>query len=539
MLRRTALARLRLTRHTVRVPERLIVAPTDLRSIDPFVAAEIINGRIPLAGRVLETNGRSPFVLELPSQMFATRLHSFGWLRHMRADKTDQACAQARAIVNEWISVHGRRPTGIAWEADIVAQRIIAWLSHSPVVLQGTDSGFYRRFMKSLTHQVRYLRHVAATASDGEVRFRVRIALAVASVAMPARLSTVRRAGQALDREIDRQIQPDGSHISRNPRAALELLLDLLPLRQTYVNLGHDVPARLIAGIDRMYPALRFFRHQDGDLALFNGATSTLANELMSVLRYDETAGQPFKALPQGRYQRLSAGQTLLIVDTGLPVSNDLSRTAHAGCLAFEMSSGKHRIVINAGSPKFAGGRYVQMARATAAHSTVTLNDTSSMSFSRSDLLGPVAVSGLRKVDVERMETEDGRDCVKASHDGYLQAFGVHHERELTLNATGTIVTGRDRFYPPAGKNMAAGENRASARFHIHPSIAMMQSDSESVMLKAPDGETWVFSSPGNEVLLAEDVFFADASGVRSSEQIEVVFSLSEKPEIRWFLSRR
>ena len=44
MSRRAALARLRLTRHTVRVPERLIVAPTDLRSIDPFVAAEIING---------------------------------------------------------------------------------------------------------------------------------------------------------------------------------------------------------------------------------------------------------------------------------------------------------------------------------------------------------------------------------------------------------------------------------------------------------------------------------------------------------------
>lgn len=539
MLRRTALARLRLTRHTVRVPERLIVAPTDLRSIDPFVAAEIINGRIPLAGRVLETNGGSPFSLELPSQMFATRLHSFGWLRHMRADKTDQACGQARAIVNEWIGVHGRRTSGIAWEADIVAQRIIAWLSHSPVVLQGTDSGFYRRFMRSLTHQVRYLRHVAATAPDGEVRFRVRIALAMASVAMPARASTIRRAGHALDKEIDRQIQPDGSHISRNPRAALELLLDLLPLRQTYVNLGHDVPKRLIAGIDRMYPALRFFRHQDGDLALFNGATSTLANELMSVLRYDETAGQPFKALPQGRYQRLSAAQTLIIVDTGLPVSNDLSRTAHAGCLSFEMSSGKHRIVINAGSPKFAGNRYVQMARATAAHSTVTLNDTSSMSFSRSDLLGPVVVSGIRNVDVQRMETDDGRDCVKASHDGYLQAFGVHHERELTLNAAGTILTGRDRLHPPEGKNMQAGDNRASARFHIHPSISMKQSDADSVTLKAPDGETWVFSSPGNEVLLAEDVFFADASGVRSSEQIEVVFSLSEKPEIRWFLSRR
>lgn len=541
--RRAALTRLRLTRHTVRVPERLIVAPTDLRSIDPFVAEEMINGRIPLAGRVLETNGRSPFSQELPSRMFATRLHGFGWLRHMRADKSGQGSTLARAMINEWISLHGRKTIGIAWDTDIAAQRLIAWLSHSPVVLQGTDSSFYRRFMRSLTHHVRYLRHVAATAPDGEVRFRVRIALAMSSVSMPARAATIKRAGQALDREIDRQILADGSHISRNPRAALELLLDLLPLRQTYINLGHDAPARLIAGIDRMYPALRFFRHQDGDLALFNGATSTFANELMSVLRYDETSGQPFKALPHAHYQRLSAGQTLVIVDTGGPRSVDLSRTAHAGCLSFEMSSGRHRIIINAGSPKFAGDRYVQMARATAAHSTVSLDDSSSLTFSRSDLLGPVMTGGVGEVSVERLDTEDGRDSVKAAHDGYLAAFGLMHERELTLNSAGTIITGHDRFYSPGtskkAQKKADAEHHASARFHIHPSITVGQTRPDAVTLTAPDGETWSFSSPGNEVLIGEDVFFADSSGVRASELIEIAFSLKEKTEIRWFLSRR
>ncbi|MCP5815729.1 hypothetical protein NL365_27490, partial [Klebsiella pneumoniae] len=86
--------------------------------------------------------------------------------------------------------------------------------------------------------------------------------------------------GNRLDLELERQILPDGGHVSRNPRVNLDLLLDLLPLRQTYINLGHDVPAKLIPTIDRMYPALRFFRHQDGDLALFNGATSTPASEL-------------------------------------------------------------------------------------------------------------------------------------------------------------------------------------------------------------------------------------------------------------------
>lgn len=538
MSRRAALTRLRLTRHTVRVPERLIVAPTDLRAVDAFVAAEIVNGRIPLAGRTLEMDGKSPFLLEAPSRPFAARLHSFHWLRHMRVEKTDQACAVARSIVNGWIVVHGRRMEGLAWDADIASQRLISWLSHSPVVLQGTDSGFYRRFMRSLMFHQRYLKRIAATAPDGEVRFRVRIALAMATIAMPMRNGAVKRAAKALDEEIDRQILSDGGHISRNPRVMLELLLDLLPLRQTYINLGHDVPGRLIAGIDRMYPALRFFRHQDGDLALFNGATATLANELMSVLRYDETRGTPFKALPHTQYQRLSAGPTTVIADTGMALSPDLSRTTHAGCLSFEMSSGKHRFIVNSGSPKFAGDVYVQTARATAAHSTVTLDDTSSSAFSRSDFLGPVAVGGVKRVAVERVDTEDGRDCIKASHDGYLSAFGVYHERELTLNAGGSILTGRDRFYAPEGKAMK-GDGNAVARFHVHPAINLAQTHIDAVFLTAPDGDSWVFSAPGCSVAISEDIFFADASGMRRSEQIEIAFKLSEKPEIRWFLSQR
>jgi uncharacterized heparinase superfamily protein len=536
-MRRVALVRLRLSRHTIKPPERLIVAPTDLRGIDPHVADEIINGRFPLGGRMLETGGKSPFGFPAPSHGFAVRLHGFGWLRHMRAHKTEHASAVARSIVDSWLSMHAGRVEGVAWEIDVTAQRVIAWLSHSPVVLQNADRGFYRRFMKSLAFQIRFLRRIAPFAPSAEGLFRVRIALAMASVAMPVRASVLRRAAQALDREFDSQILPDGGHMSRNPRVGLELLLDLLPLRQTYVNLGHDLPQKLISGIDRMYPALRFFRHQDGDLALFNGATSTLADELMSVLRYDETAGQPFKALPQSRYQRLAAGKTVIIADTGTPAPA-FARTAHAGSLSFEMSSGRHRFIVNSGSPKFAGPRYVQIARTTAAHSTVTLNDTSSSRFSPSPFLAHAMTDMVRTVSVERVETEDGRDAIRASHDGYLRNFGVLHERELTLNSAGSIVTGRDRLTVQDGRRHSEPLH-ASARFHIHPAIVLEQSDRESALLIAPDGEAWLFSSPGNEVLITEDIFFADASGVRGSDQIEISFDPAEKPEIRWFLSRR
>jgi len=538
LCRRSAGFRLAVTSSALQVPERLIVAPTDLRALDPFVAEEILEGRFPLAGRILETYGQSPFSAELPSRAFAERLHSFAWLRHIRTNKTEATCAHARQVVADWMALHGRRPKGIAWEANVAAERVVAWLSHSTVVLQGAEAGFYRRFMKSLAYQVRYLKKIAGCTPEGETRLKLRIALAMASISMPTRTAYIRREGVRLARELERQIMADGGHISRNPRTVLDLLIDLLPLRQTYINLGHDLPPKLIPTIDRMYPALRFFRHQDGDLALFNGANSTPASELLSVLRYDETAGKPFKALPHMNYHRLSAEGTTLIVDTGYPLSPELSRSAHAGCLSFEMSSDRHRFIVNSGAPKHAGKNYRQIARSTAAHSTVTLNETSSSRFARSRFTGPLMLGGVSDVLAERWDDAHGNDWLRAVHDGYVREFGYFHAREIGLNRKGDKIKGHDRLFPPEGKQPDGEPLAAVARFHIHPGIMLSRRDEESILMRASDGETWIFAAPGLHVLIDEDIFFADVSGVRPSQQLVIEFSPPETPEIRWMLRR-
>ncbi|TGE78053.1 heparinase [Rhizobium sp. SEMIA 439] len=532
--------RLHVSRFANRVPDGLVAAPTDLRAIDPYFAEELLRGRIALAGRVVETGGASPFQVDYPSAVFEERLHAFTWLRHIRSDKSSEACKRARRIVAEWMVIHGRRLAGIAWSPEIAAQRLIAWLSHSPVVLYEADAGFYRRFLKSLTFHVRYLERIVRHAPDGEARLRVRIALAMASIAMPTRLSRINRNGMKLAQEMERQILPDGGHVSRNPRVMLDLLLDLLPLRQSYINLGHDLPSGLVPAIDRMFPAIRFFRHQGGDLALFNGATATLANELVSVLRYDETAGRPSKVLPDVNYHRLATDDTVIIVDTGYPASAELSRSAHSGCLSFEMSCGKNRFIVNSGFPRNAAPEYQRASRSTAAHSTVTLADTSSCRLSRSRLLGPIMVSGVSHVDSRRGTDANGNDILWASHDGYLQNFGCYHEREIELNAAGTKIKGRDLIR--ADENAAKTQLQsifAVSRFHIHPHIQLHQQDEESVYLEAADGTVWLFSAPGLELFVTEDVFMADASGMRPSQQIELPFNLANTREIRWLIERK
>lgn len=72
--------------------------------------------------------------------------------------------------------------------------------------------------------------------------------------------------------EIKEQVLPDGSHISRSPQATFEFFKDLVDLRVALIAARIEMPDELQHAIDRMAPAVKFFRHPDGTLAHFNGA---------------------------------------------------------------------------------------------------------------------------------------------------------------------------------------------------------------------------------------------------------------------------
>lgn len=537
--RRAALGRINVLRFTGAAPDRLVVAPIDLRISDPHIAEEIYSGRFALGGATVDTGGGSPFQIQPPSLAFARSLHGFGWLRHMRAADHDLAFANARALVDDWISVEGRNLSGFSHEPDVLASRLIAWFSHSPVLLRGADHGFYRRFLKSIALQVRYLRHVAAATPEDSSRFMARIALAMASLCLPANAGAIRAAARNLDQEFGRQILPDGGHVSRNPMVLVDLLTELLPLKQTYVNLGQKPPQTLSAGMDRMFSALRFFRHSNGELALFNGASAISADRLLAVLRYDETAGTAYREMPHSRYQRLAAGNTVVIADTGPPPRGAISRSAHSGCLSLEMSSGANRFIVNAGAPVFGDPAHAEFARMTAAHSTVTVNDTSSLKVSRSRFLGAIVTGGVRQVSLETLDQEGKQLGFSATHDGYLRNFRLQHRRRVRLVASGEELQGRDNLFGPDQKPPVSGNPAvAVARFHIHPKIAVWQAEDGAVHLTASNGEAWMFVAKDVQPQIEEDVHFADLAGARASKQITLTVVAGQTPQIDWKLIR-
>src|SRR5262249_51748825 len=210
--------------------------------------------------------------------------------------------------------------------------------------------------------------------------------------------STARR----LVDELQRQILPDGGHISRNPGTLIDLLLDLLPLRQAFAARNVAPPPALNNAIDRMMPMLRFFRHNDGNFAHFNGMGPTPPDLVATVLAYDDARGAAPSNAPHSGYQRVEVKDLLLLMDTGTPPPFWVSQEAHAGCLSFELSWQQHRMVVNCGLPMINRATWRQVARATAAHSTTALSDTSSCRFLETgafkSLIGRPIVSGPTQV---------------------------------------------------------------------------------------------------------------------------------------------
>jgi uncharacterized heparinase superfamily protein len=525
-------------RYSGRTPERILIAPPDLRLADPEIANDIYRGRFSFNGERVETGGQSPFQVAGASIEWQRSLHSFRWLRHMREAGTDLAAANARALVGDWISTHGARIAFPAWEPGVTARRIVAWLQHSTTVLQGAEFPFYRAYMKHLMAQIRYLRVAAREMPDGEERLRARIALAFAALAMPVPASTLRNASRALATELDRQVLPDGGHISRNPYAILELLADLLPLRQTYSNQAQTPPAALLGAIDRMLPALRFFRHSDGGLARFNGMGATIADRITSVLRHDDTAGAPLLHAPHSGYERLAMGGTVLIADVGKPPPFDVSGAAHAGTLSFELSSGRHQFIINSGVDLFGPPEYRPLSRATAAHSTATINDASSARFQLParyrDLLGAPLFAGPTKIVAERNDS-DGRQRFVANHNGYLGRFGLFHEREIELSHGGGLVSGADRFYgigraPPRNSQ----KDGVTLRFHLHPDAGLFHDSENRYVIGSAGADYWTFSCAELTPELEESIYFAGVAGPRRTRQLTLSFRASEVPEVNW-----
>ncbi len=496
-------------------------------------ADALLRGRFRFHGEVVDIKDGAPiFDMKPPSAAWAAALHGFDWLPALSTAGGDNARKLAMNLIAQWVKRNGRYSEPV-WSPEIMARRLIHLFCHGKLVVPNSEMTWRSKLFVALREQSKMLERTWREAPDGLPRLQAAAALALSGACIEDSSKRLEAGLAALESEVDKQILPDGGHCSRAPEALLVAWRHIVMVLETLAAVNLEPPHGVRNAADRAATMIRFFRHGDGALALFQGGLESDARMVAGLLARDEVRGTPFHHARHSGYQRLAAARSLLLMDVGRVPAGAYGLGAHAGFLAFEFSSGDSRIVVNCGADGIAHRSWNAALRATAAHSTATVGDVSSagvlpQGFAR-DLLGPRLTGGPVEAVSRRVETSQGW-TVEASHDGYMAAFGLRHERQVTLSPQGLMLTGRDRLIAQAHPPQA----NFAIRFHIHPDVRVSRLKGGGVLLKLPNGEGWRFRAGGG-LLEVEESIYLGGGIVRRAEQLVITGALREtQTEVAW-----
>ena len=528
-LRRDALQALAagpLYRHTLigRVPDDLRLRIGLRWPGDPKRGTAIGGGEIELAGELI----RNPSPRWRPPSAGAEWIaawHGFGWIADLIAGGA--ARDAAGDMVRSWLRENNGWHS-LAWRSDVLATRVFAWVAHfDEIVRRDQDHSLRRAMLTSMAAQLRHLARTASWEVAGAARLRALKGLIAGRAALGGSAVRLAKVVRALEREVQVQVLPDGGHLSRNPSLQLRVLQDLIDTRAVLRAARIETPGGLQQAIERMAPMLRFFRHGDRRLALFNDSLEEDGVVIDLVLTRSETKGGAPAQAPQSGFDRLQAGRSLAIVDTGRPPPRGSDQTAHAGTMSFEMSHERERIIVNCGAYRGPKSSWSRVARASAAHSVLVVADTNSTEIREDGALG----RGPSSIARERAEHE-GQQWISATHDGYRERFGLTYARQLFLAADGEDLRGEERLTGRPGAAFAV-------RFHLHPSVQASLTQGEGAALfRLPSGMRWRLRAVGAEMSLGESIYLGSGEA-RKTQQVVLSGTVgADGAAVRWALRR-
>ncbi|MBL4747732.1 MAG: heparinase II/III-family protein [Magnetovibrio sp.] len=273
---------------------------------------------------------------------------------------------------------------------------------------------------------------------------------------------------------------------------------------------------------------VRALRHSDGKLGVFNGGLEGDALTLDRLLGLTDPTTLPPISAPYTGFQKISTGATSILMDCGKPGGPGISH--HAGTLSFEVCVKQYRMIVNCGAHVGPSDPWRTALAATAAHSTLTINDTSSAAF---DLDGRLR-RGPGDVTCVREDGEHGT-LIEARHDGYDGTFGLIHQRSLFLSPTGSDICGEDRI-------IGTGGEYATVRFHLHPDVHVsLLGGGNSALLRIGTKikQTWRFKASVGDIKLEESIYLGRIGHHRRTEQIIITAPLSGNGTlIKWSLTQ-
>ena len=456
------------------------------------------------------------------------KLHSFYWLFSIDLKSSNKV---TQLIIKNWITKNQNYQTK-SWEIDILSKRIIAWISNSKITYDESDINYKNIFNEIISKQVNHLINEIDRSSKLNDKMIGCTAITIAGIAyknnkyLDYGLSLLKK---IINTSFDNNYFPK----SRNIRQMVFYLKYFILIRELLKDSLNDVPEYLDEIIFYLGKSYIFFSKSSNKSFLFNGNNDTNSKDFdkyLNLFRYKFKSNE----VEISGYTILRNRNAILAVDTGNNPGKSLSQNYQSGALSFEFFFKNEKLITNSGYFQDHNHQLNRISKSTAAHSTLTLDNSSVCNFKKNSKGPSVVSSGFKTFD-NQVTFEKNFWRIKCSHDGYLSRYGVIHQRNLEFNTDKNILLGREKLIKKKNFKLTNFE----IRFHLLPNIKVIKlQDNKSVLIEL-ENSGWKFFSNDGLIGIETGLYFGNKNNYIENQNI-FISGVTEGNEqlIEWEISK-
>ena len=452
-------------------------------------------------------------------------LNSFFWLFSLDLKSSKK---NTQNIILQWLEKNYRYNSK-SWEVDIVAKRIIAWLSNSRLTYEDSDDNYKKKFNHIIKKQINHLIYEIKNSEWVDDKMIACSAIILTGLSYQDNDGYLNVGLNLLKKLVKISIDKNGFPKSRNIRQLNFYLKYFVLIREWLKESQSEIPEFINENIYYLGQAYAFTSQNNKCDLLFNGNHE---NNNIELDNYLKRLGYNFKNQNNelGGYAILNNKKICLVMDVGPTPEKKFSSNYQAGSLSFEIISGGRKLICNSGYFQNFKHRLNEISKTSATHSTLILDDRSSCKFTKKSKI----FESLRVIK-KNIVFEKNYWKINATHDGYLKQYGVMHDRDVEFYPEQMKFVGHDKIVSKNNiKNL-----KFEIRFHLEPSVKIMKTQDNKTIFIDLDGEGWKFKSDNNIINIDNGLYFGKKNSFIDNQNIFISGMTNEENQtIKWEITK-
>jgi uncharacterized heparinase superfamily protein len=457
------------------------------------------------------------------------KLNNFFWFFSLDLKSSKK---KTQSIIINWINRNNRFDKK-SWEFDLLAKRVISWLSNHQLTYEDSDNEFKRKFNSSIQKQTNHLLNEINNSDKFEDKMIGCAAIILTGLAYNNHKNYLKNGLNLLKKIINLSIDNQGFPKSRSIKQLIFYLKYLILIKEWFKESQNTTPEFIDETIYYLGQSYCFIWQNVKQDILFNG------NYISNNADFDQYLKRfGYKFINENKehsgYAILRNKKITLAMDVGSSPIKKLSKDYQSGALSFEIISKGKKLISNSGYFTKKDNRYNRLSKSTALQNTLIIEDYSSCYFVKNQRSEYLIKQGL-KVSKKNIVFEDNYWKISASHDGYYKKFKLIHEREIEFYPEQEKFIGFDKIL----KKNTTKNIKFDIRFHLNPYSKVMKTNDNKTILIELEDEGWKFCCDNFNINIDNGLYFGNKNSYKENQNI-FISGISNKIDenIKWEISK-